>query len=348
MQRRPARFRGVRYTPCPELLEDRRLLAEILRPHLHELPPDPPAGQAAPGFRGEIRAVATAWQAGAPIPLARTEVAAAVVAGEIVVIGGFLVDGSSSSRVDAYSIAAGTWRRLPDLPVGVNHAAAASDGRRLYVIGGYGGPIGGAALLRSAFVLERGQWQPLPGLPEARAAAGAAIVRGRIYVVGGVGPRGLATGGFAYDLRSGRWSAVPGPTPREHLAVTALGGRVYALGGRLAGLDTNLGLLESYAARCPALAKLAAGPAAARRYGRGGVPRQDRLGRGRSDRRDHRERLRLQRRQASLATARRPPHATPRARCRRGERARLCDRRWAESRPLRERCERVAAAPLRG
>src|SRR5262245_18386667 len=246
MQRRPARFRGVRYTPCPELLEDRRLLAGSLRPQLLGRPPDLPTARTAPGLRGEIRAAATAWQSGAPIPLARTEVAAAVVAGEIVVIGGFLADGSSSSRVDAYSVAAGSWRRLPDLPVAVNHAAAAAVGRRLYVIGGYGGPIGGAALLRSAFVLERGQGQSLPELPEARAAAGAAVVRGRIYVRGGVGPRGLATVGFAYNPRSGRWSAVPGPTPREHLAVRALGGRVYALGGRLVGLDTNLALLESY------------------------------------------------------------------------------------------------------
>src|SRR5262245_20474841 len=97
MERRRARFRNIRYTPSPELLEDRRLLAEILQPHRHARPPNPPAGQIAPGFRGEIRAEAAAWQAGAPIPLARTEVAAAVVAGEVVVIGGLLWDGSSSS-----------------------------------------------------------------------------------------------------------------------------------------------------------------------------------------------------------------------------------------------------------
>src|SRR5262249_38049264 len=162
-----------------------------------------------------------------------------------VVIGGLLPDGSSSSRVDAYSIAAGSWRRLPDLPVGVNHAAAASDGHRLFVLGGVGRAARGRAPPPSPLLPPPGDRPappPRPDLPEARAAAGAAIVHGRLYVIGGVGPRGLATGGLAYDLRSGRWSAVPGPTPREHLAVTALGGRVYALGGRLAGPDTNLGL----------------------------------------------------------------------------------------------------------
>jgi non-specific serine/threonine protein kinase len=38
----------------------------------------------------------------------------------------------------------------------------------------------------------------------------------------------------------------PGPTPREHLAVTATGGRIYALAGRRAGIDTNVTALESY------------------------------------------------------------------------------------------------------
>jgi len=49
------------------------------------------------------------------------------------------------------------------------------------------------------------------------------------------------------DLRRLRWSSVAGPTPREHLAVTASGGRVYVLAGRLGGIDTNLALLEVYA-----------------------------------------------------------------------------------------------------
>jgi N-acetylneuraminic acid mutarotase len=38
---------------------------------------------------------------------------------------------------------------------------------------------------------------------------------------------------------------LPGPRPREHLAAATLGRRVYAIGGRLAGLDTNLATVES-------------------------------------------------------------------------------------------------------
>jgi N-acetylneuraminic acid mutarotase len=119
---------------------------------------------------------------------------------------------------------------------------AAADGARLYLVGGYadGQPI------RGAYVLERGgSWRRLPPLPEARAAGGAAVVAGRLYVVGGVVARGkLARDTLVYDRSTGRWSRVDGSTPREHLGVAALGGRIYAVGGRSAGFDTNLDLVE--------------------------------------------------------------------------------------------------------
>ena len=48
-------------------------------------------------------------------------------------------------------------------------------------------------------------------------------------------------------MRTLRWSAFRGlETPREHLGVTALGGKVYAVGGRTAGLETNTHAAEAY------------------------------------------------------------------------------------------------------
>src|SRR5919108_157622 len=104
------------------------------------------------------------------------------------------------------------------------------------------------AKLRNAWVLSPGgSWRALPPLPAPRAAGGAAVVRGRLYVAGGVGPVGLARQTFVFDLRRCRWSSLPGPTPREHLAVTAARGRLYALAGRKAGFDTNMTIFESLA-----------------------------------------------------------------------------------------------------
>ena len=181
------------------------------------------------------------WESRPALPVPRSEVASAVAGGRIVVLGGFLDDGSSSRRVDQYDPSARRWNRLPDLPVGVNHPLAAADGNRIYVVGGYanGEPR------RQAYVLERGRWLALASLPEPRAAGGAAVVGGRLYVVGGVVARGkLAREMLVYDPASRRWSAASGPTPREHLGVAALGGRIYAVGGRSAGFDTNTDLVE--------------------------------------------------------------------------------------------------------
>jgi N-acetylneuraminic acid mutarotase len=191
-------------------------------------------------------AATKAWERHAPLPAPRTEVAAGSLAGEIAVVGGFNEDGSHSARADAYSPALDRWRRLPDLPATAHHAAAVGHKGRLYVLGGYGHD---GRPLRSAYVFAGGRWRALPRLPFPRAAAGAAVARDRIVVAGGVvrvdGAR-LARNALAFDLRTRRWSVLPGPRPREHLGVTALAGVVYAVAGRRSGLDTNLGLFESY------------------------------------------------------------------------------------------------------
>ena len=184
-----------------------------------------------------------AWRTHAPLPEPRTEVAAARAGSEIVVVGGFVESGANSSRADAYAVAEDRWRRLPDLPVAVDHAAAAGAAGRVYVAGGYGFD---RRPLRTAFVLADGEWRRLARLPEPRAAAAAAIAGGRLYVVGGVDGRGLARTALALDLRTGRWTRLPGPTGREHLAAVATGGRVYAVGGRSAGFDTNTRAYEVY------------------------------------------------------------------------------------------------------
>lgn len=189
-------------------------------------------------------AASSDWDGRAPMPLPRTEVAAATVGAEIVVLGGFTIDGGASARVDAYSPARDSWRRLPDLPVGVHHAMAIGVGGKPYVLGGYSGT---GQTLRIVFVLERGAWRALPRMPFPRAAAGVGVSGRRIVVAGGIGEgRRLARSALVFDTRMRRWSSAPGPTPREHLGVTSLAGTVYAVAGRTSGLDTNLLQFESW------------------------------------------------------------------------------------------------------
>ncbi len=190
--------------------------------------------------------VAGSWTTGTPLPEPRSEVAAAPVDGRVVVVGGFLESGANSRRVDAYDPARDSWTRLPDFPVSVDPAAAASAHGRLVVVGGYGAD---RRPMRAAFRFDGSRWRALPRPPEERAAAAAAATAtagGTVWVVGGRTRDGLATTMLALDLRTLRWRTLPGPKPREHLAATALGGTVYAIGGRRAGYDTNLATVEAY------------------------------------------------------------------------------------------------------
>jgi N-acetylneuraminic acid mutarotase len=189
-------------------------------------------------------AAAATWATGSPLAEPRTEVASAILGGRIVAVGGFLESGANSRRVDAYDPTADRWTRLPDLPVSVDHAAAASWRGRLVVVGGYGAD---RQPLRAAYLFDGTRWRRLPPPPEERAAAAAAATAdGRVWIVGGRTRDGLAGRALSLDLRTLRWRVVPGPRPREHLAATALRGRVYAVGGRLAGYDTNLATVQAY------------------------------------------------------------------------------------------------------
>jgi non-specific serine/threonine protein kinase len=187
--------------------------------------------------------IGNAWRTDPPLPVARTEVAAAVTGKEILIAGGYLADGSTTARVDLYNPATMSWRVGPDLPLPLNHASAATLRGGAVVVGGYGaeGPT------TTALQFAGGAWRALAPLPFGRAAAGAATLKGRLYVLGGVGPYGLARSMLVYDPDTGRWSTLPGPTPRQHLASAAAGGRIYAVGGRTAGYDTNVATVESWA-----------------------------------------------------------------------------------------------------
>ena len=142
------------------------------------------------------------WQSHAPLPEPRTEVAAGVARGEIVVVGGFTADGGNSARVGrlldrAQRLApaarpAGRGRpcRRRRAQAGTSTSSAATAA------------IGTRSRRRSCSGKDE-TWQRLPALPDARAAAAAAIAGGKLYVLGGVdGRRGLARVAFALDLKS--------------------------------------------------------------------------------------------------------------------------------------------------
>ena len=274
------------------------------------------------------------------MPIPRTEVAAATVGNEIVVLGGLSIDGGASRRADAYSPARDTWRRLPDIPIGVHHSIAVGAGGRLYVIGGY---TAAGGLLRTAFVLERGRWRSLPRMPFPRAAAGAGAAGRRIIVAGGIGAgRRLARNALSFDLVTNRWSVIAGPTPAR------APGSYVACRHRLRGRRSNCRprhqpprLRELQAGR-PRLAQAFTRPRSPRRHRRRGSLGRDRLCWRRGACGDDRRGSGVPSSRPALGGARRTTDPAPRRRRGRFRWSRIRHRRRTGAWPNRQRGQRSA------
>jgi N-acetylneuraminic acid mutarotase len=188
------------------------------------------------------------WSALPSAPLERTEVAAARVGRFIYVVGGFeRAEAATTAAVERYDIRRRTWRRVRDMPVGLNHLTAVAYRGDLYVHGGYAAQ---QALAEASTVLlrydpQRNRWRRLPSSTTPRAAHAAAVIGDRLYVAGGANDSGSLRSLEIYDFERRRWSSgpsFPGP-PRNHTTGVATGGRFYVLAGRDAG---NLTAAERY------------------------------------------------------------------------------------------------------
>jgi N-acetylneuraminic acid mutarotase len=186
-----------------------------------------------------------AWSQRAALPTPRAEVASAVLDGRIYVIAGFEASGSSSNVVEVYDASADRWQRRANLPEGRDHAMAAAFGGRVYVFGGSG--RNGATASVYAYDPASDAWSRRTDMPLRRTAGGAAVLENRIVVVGGTGDS--PTSSMVYEPVQDRWTLGPSLTsPREHLAVTGDGTRIYVIGGRWENaLKTTAESLESLA-----------------------------------------------------------------------------------------------------
>ncbi len=77
-----------------------------------------------------------------------------------------------------------------------------------------------------------GPWRSAASLPTPRSEMHAAALDGFVYVPGGLGPDGTVAAFEAFDVATGRWTALPPlPEPVHHAGVAAAAGRVVVTGG---------------------------------------------------------------------------------------------------------------------
>lgn len=221
-------------------------------PTVSEVPSGTPAPPSLPPqpTSAVVGSVAGAWNKIADVPAARSGAAVTTFDGRIVVIGGV----EAPRRVDRYDAITKMWDRLPDLPFGSgvdNGMAAGIDegiDAGLFLFGGFTNNQPS----KKVWYLPRDtdQWHEINSMPDVRVAGAAVTIGKKVYIVGGAVPQARGTGlaTFQYDLEgSPTWSTKAGiPTGRDHLAATAVGGRVCAFGGRELSIARTLSVVECY------------------------------------------------------------------------------------------------------
>lgn len=190
---------------------------------------------------------APGWTRLKDMPEPRGEAAMAAVeaaaAARVYVLGGISGLGNTVATVSVYDPGADTWSRAPDLPEARNHAAAAALNGTVHLAGGSPRATS-LAPVADLWALPPGAqaWQMLPDMPEGRAGHGLASVEGKLYVVGGEGSSSRV---LVYSPDAGWSMGAAMPARRDHLAVLAVNGEIWAVGGRV-GLGQLMERVDIY------------------------------------------------------------------------------------------------------
>ena len=188
-----------------------------------------------------------AWSTVAPSPIGRLEPQAAQVNGKFYVFGGYTAVSATSAtltpRSDAYDPITNTWTRTADMPKAVTHAGAAVGANRyVYLAGGYVSQnatnTGGQILaVRDTWRYDTttNAWTALPPLPAARGAGALALINNQLHFFGGHDAARVDKGDhWVLTIGGTAWTTSAAlPTPRNHLGTAVLGGKIYAVGGKL-------------------------------------------------------------------------------------------------------------------
>lgn len=192
------------------------------------------------------------WRGLGPLPDRRDEPRAVALNGQIYLAGGIKTIDSYGQRSNVPGVPervvvtplrnftrfdprTGRYTELAPLPEGLSHIGFVTYRGSIYVVGGHGTLLWGAAPKDGfyRYTPGRDRWVRLPPLPTPRGAVAAAVVGDRLYVAGGMSAGVALRVVEAYDFATGRWQRVADlPAAREHIAGVSLGGRFYVVGGR--------------------------------------------------------------------------------------------------------------------
>ncbi len=162
------------------------------------------------------------------------EIAVLALNGEIYILGGFDSRALIVATGRAYDPRTDTWRSIADLPVRMHHANAVAAEGKIYIVGFLANGFQADA---RGFIYDpvEDAWSEGPRMPGStgRGASGTVLIDRRIYFAGGLAGGGAVDLFSAYDLDSEAWIELPPvPTPRDHMAVGAIDGKLVIASGR--------------------------------------------------------------------------------------------------------------------
>src|SRR5688572_19152862 len=189
---------------------------------------------------------AVAWtEAESKAKVPRTEVAAVLYNDKAYVIGGYDKDGNPQSVVEVFDPVSDTWGDGAALPEPMHHTTATVFEGKIFVVGGYAGA--GSTATDKVFLYNGESWAEGPKLPEPIGAHASTVLNDRLYVVGGTLASGESSDKvFSLGIAESEWREEASMnTPRNHLTVAAVGGKLFALGGR-DGTTSTMQTVEAY------------------------------------------------------------------------------------------------------
>ncbi|TKJ29370.1 MAG: hypothetical protein CEE40_08605 [Chloroflexi bacterium B3_Chlor] len=170
------------------------------------------------------------WTSMAPMPTARSRLAAAYHEGKIYTIGGDTADGVTGA-VEEYDPSTNSWRVRSSKPIPVHNVSAAVIGGRVFVPGGY---TAAGEVVADLEIYNPGDdsWARGAPLPVPLCAYAIAVVDDRLCVFGGWDGSGYVASSYEYDPDSDTWwEKTPMPTARGFAAAGVIEGKVYVVGG---------------------------------------------------------------------------------------------------------------------
>lgn len=183
------------------------------------------------------------WQELAPLPEARSGLAAAAYDNAIYAIAGKTENGACGI-VDRYDPQTDVWTHLRDKPTPVMDVSAALLGEKIYVPGGELAD-GTISAVLEVYDPRKDTWSQSASMPKSISAYALAAYEGKLYLFGGWDGQGYLDSVYIYDPAGDTWQeGTPMPATRAYAGAAEAGGKIYVIGG-FNGSD-SLSINEAY------------------------------------------------------------------------------------------------------